>query len=440
MSRPTRFEEFRYLGDKRKQVVYDLDTDDAGAQEAIAELLASERFAAFAPDTLAEARNRGYHPHASAPPTTPEVDAFERGRRLDAGSASAGSASTLPLSRPSKATSESAGSLGSDAGSSGRPCEVDPRRAAAVGVVPRHRDRLEQAVHPQRQHPQRIALLPAQAGGGVVVGPDQLRRDGVELLGLGDGRELHDVGPALDRDRLADRGRVARGRSSGGTAPSAAPPSGARRWGRARSGSPAPRSGGRPRGARPCARRGSAHPRAARGRPTAHSLQAGCHVPTIGGPWTTPSCPETSSCPPTWRSRTRPCRASASCSATDFPNPPRGAATVGTTYPDLADHIANEAGWTVLTFNFRGTGTSEGDFSARRLARRSAQRGAHAARACPTCAACGSRASVTAGRSRCAQRPTTIWSAGWRRSRRRARCVTGRRIPVACSCTHVRWA
>jgi alpha/beta superfamily hydrolase len=47
-----------------------------------------------------------------------------------------------------------------------------------------------------------------------------------------------------------------------------------------------------------------------------------------------------------------------------LPNPPRGAATVGTTYPDLADHIANEAGWTVLTFNFRGTGTSEGDFSA----------------------------------------------------------------------------
>ena len=66
MSRPTRFEEFRYLGDKRKQVVYDLDTDDAEAQEAIAELLASEQFAAFAPDTLPEARNRGYHPHASA--------------------------------------------------------------------------------------------------------------------------------------------------------------------------------------------------------------------------------------------------------------------------------------------------------------------------------------------------------------------------------------
>jgi len=48
-----------------------------------------------------------------------------------------------------------------------------------------------------------------------------------------------------------------------------------------------------------------------------------------------------------------------------LPNPPRGAATVGTTYPDLADRIADEAGWTVLTFNFRGTGTSEGDFSVR---------------------------------------------------------------------------
>jgi hypothetical protein len=66
MSRPTRFEEFRYLGDKRNQVVYDLDSDDAGVHEAITELIASERYAAFAPDTLAEARNRGYHAHRSA--------------------------------------------------------------------------------------------------------------------------------------------------------------------------------------------------------------------------------------------------------------------------------------------------------------------------------------------------------------------------------------
>jgi hypothetical protein len=66
VSRPTRFESFRYLGDKRTQVVYDLDlVDEAGLEGAIEELMASERFAAFAPDTLAEARNRGYRPHRS---------------------------------------------------------------------------------------------------------------------------------------------------------------------------------------------------------------------------------------------------------------------------------------------------------------------------------------------------------------------------------------
>ena len=66
MSRPSRFESFRYLGDKRNQTVYDLDlTESAGLEPVIDELVASEAFAAFAPDTLAEARNRGYHPHRS---------------------------------------------------------------------------------------------------------------------------------------------------------------------------------------------------------------------------------------------------------------------------------------------------------------------------------------------------------------------------------------
>ena len=37
--------------------------DDVTA--AVDELLAAETFAAFGPDTLAEARNRGYHPHKS---------------------------------------------------------------------------------------------------------------------------------------------------------------------------------------------------------------------------------------------------------------------------------------------------------------------------------------------------------------------------------------
>jgi hypothetical protein len=66
VSRPSRFESFRYLGDKRTQVVYDLDlVDDAQLGPVIDELMQSEAFAAFAPDTLAEARNRGYHPHRS---------------------------------------------------------------------------------------------------------------------------------------------------------------------------------------------------------------------------------------------------------------------------------------------------------------------------------------------------------------------------------------
>ena len=67
MGRPTRFENNRYVGDKRKQVVYDLDLADSDPEvaAAIEELLASERFAAFGPDTLAEARNRGYKPHRS---------------------------------------------------------------------------------------------------------------------------------------------------------------------------------------------------------------------------------------------------------------------------------------------------------------------------------------------------------------------------------------
>ncbi len=62
MDRPTKFEHHRYLGDKRTQVVYDLDTLEE--PELIDELMAAETFLCFGPDTLAEARNRGYRLYA----------------------------------------------------------------------------------------------------------------------------------------------------------------------------------------------------------------------------------------------------------------------------------------------------------------------------------------------------------------------------------------
>jgi hypothetical protein len=66
VGRPSRFEHNRWLGDKRNQRVHDLDrvVDACGLDD----LMASERFAAFGPDTLPEARNRGYRacPHCAA--------------------------------------------------------------------------------------------------------------------------------------------------------------------------------------------------------------------------------------------------------------------------------------------------------------------------------------------------------------------------------------
>ena len=61
MERPSKFAEHRWVGDKRTQVVYDVDnlTDAA----IIDELMAAETFICFGPDTLAEARNRCYKPY-----------------------------------------------------------------------------------------------------------------------------------------------------------------------------------------------------------------------------------------------------------------------------------------------------------------------------------------------------------------------------------------
>jgi len=58
MERPSRFEHTRFLGDKRTQLVYDLDTwtDDG----VIREIVEHDVGLCFGPDTLVEARNRGY--------------------------------------------------------------------------------------------------------------------------------------------------------------------------------------------------------------------------------------------------------------------------------------------------------------------------------------------------------------------------------------------
>lgn len=58
MQRPGRFEHTRFLGDKRTQLVYDLDAWDD--KPVIDEIVAAEVGLCFGPDTLAEARNRGY--------------------------------------------------------------------------------------------------------------------------------------------------------------------------------------------------------------------------------------------------------------------------------------------------------------------------------------------------------------------------------------------
>lgn len=58
MQRPLRFEHHRFVGDKRTQLVYDLDDwDDTAVVDEFVDLGVG---IGFAPDTLVEARNRGY--------------------------------------------------------------------------------------------------------------------------------------------------------------------------------------------------------------------------------------------------------------------------------------------------------------------------------------------------------------------------------------------
>lgn len=72
MERPTKFESHRWVGDKRNQVVYDLDHLED--ESLISDLMAAETFTCFGPDSLAEARNRGYKPYKGNGSGQPDVD------------------------------------------------------------------------------------------------------------------------------------------------------------------------------------------------------------------------------------------------------------------------------------------------------------------------------------------------------------------------------
>jgi len=60
MDRPIRFEHNRWVGDKRTQVVHDVDA--VADEEHLADLMAARAYTCFGPDSLGEARNRGYRP------------------------------------------------------------------------------------------------------------------------------------------------------------------------------------------------------------------------------------------------------------------------------------------------------------------------------------------------------------------------------------------
>ncbi len=68
MSRLPRFEDYRFVGVRDRMVVYDCDDPDQFAElerrYTEEDLLDKNLLQAFAPDTLEEARNRGFRPVA----------------------------------------------------------------------------------------------------------------------------------------------------------------------------------------------------------------------------------------------------------------------------------------------------------------------------------------------------------------------------------------
>ena len=66
MARRRRFEDHRYIGTRDEMIVYDCDDEDQFARLEdrldARELLSEKLLQTFGPDTLAEARNRGFAP------------------------------------------------------------------------------------------------------------------------------------------------------------------------------------------------------------------------------------------------------------------------------------------------------------------------------------------------------------------------------------------
>ena len=60
MDRLSKFEHNRFVGDKRTQTVYDVGAIEEDHEHILEELVSAETYLCFGPDTLAEARNRGY--------------------------------------------------------------------------------------------------------------------------------------------------------------------------------------------------------------------------------------------------------------------------------------------------------------------------------------------------------------------------------------------